>query len=152
MIMFWQIIKTDQLHKASQLFVHYLEHISNKQEIRQLTNWDRGTNAQMNPPTYTSSESDKHLRNTELLFPFTSASATLSRAYAVFPYKPSHFPRELQQMRWEPGGEPMAGASCPVWLVMTQILKFCALAVQETDTQLFVCEVRLKRSGGQLPA
>lgn len=92
--MFWQIIRTDQLHKASQLLIHYLENTSTKQEINQLTDWDRGTNAQMSLPTHPSNENGNHPQNPELSFPLhqhhRSCPVHMQRQVfpAVLPYEP----------------------------------------------------------------
>lgn len=161
--MFWQIITIDQLHKASQLFINYLENTSNKQEINQLTNG--GAGKQTPKPTFQPMQIVQMIKISKipkLFFPLLIASSEWFCAYAktvfysaVSPYKSSYFTSELQQMQRERNQLECQPRTCPAefdWLRHKEFLKFYALAVQEMDTKFFACEVWPELLGGQLPA
>lgn len=97
--MFWQIITIDQLHKASHLFINYLENTSDKQEIEPLTSG--GGREQTTKPTIQAMkviQMIKTSKNKSSFIPVLIASSELFCAYAktvfhsaVFPYKSSYF-------------------------------------------------------------
>lgn len=161
--MFWQIITTNQLHKASQLFINYLENtVINKKQ----NNWPTGqvgqeTNPQTNLQQMQVIQMIKTSTKISSFFSFTHGIIWTilcmckdSVSFKIFPCKSSYFTSDLQQMQREWNQLEFQHWTCSDefdCLRQKEFLKFYALAVQEMDTKFFACEVWPKLLAVQLP-